>query len=146
MASIESILQLIVDRPGLTAAELGDELELASADVQSRLAKYITADKVRTDKKKIESGREVLTYFPGQSLVDEVDGVKRIVTASAAKRSAAPANVAPAASDFTFGFFSDGALSVSKGSREMRLTRDETARLLRFLDAINVELIASGGG
>lgn len=93
MASIESILQLIVDRPGMTASELGEQLELAPADVQSRLAKYIDNGQVKRDKKKVD-GRELLIYFPAQSLIDEADGVKRIVKPATAKRAAAAAAVA----------------------------------------------------
>lgn len=96
MASIESILQLIVDRPGMTASELGEQLELAPADVQSRLAKYIDNGQVKRDKKKVD-GRELLIYFPAQSLIDEADGVKRIVKPATAKRAAAAVAAPPAA-------------------------------------------------
>lgn len=141
MASIENILQLIVDRPGMTASELGEQLELAPADVQSRLVKYIDAGQVKRDKKKVD-GRELLTYFPAQSLIDEADGVKRIVKPAAVKRAAA-AVAAPPGTDFTFGFFSNGGLSIAKGTREIRLDRGETTRLIEFLDAINVDQISA---
>jgi hypothetical protein len=143
MASIESILQVIVDHPGFTAAQIADQVDLVASDVQSRLSKYITANKVRAERKKLEGdSREVIRYFPMQSLVNEVDGVTRIVTAAKAPRPPA-VNIESggAARAFTFGFFSDGALSVAKGSKEMRLTRAETTQLLEFLDCINIEKI-----
>ncbi|MFT0167528.1 hypothetical protein ACLKMY_00670 [Paraburkholderia mimosarum] len=144
MASVESILQFIVDRPGATANEIADELDMAANDVQSRLAQYIDAGKVKKDKKRIEGGREMLVYFPGQSLVNEVDGVKRIVTLAKRPRPPVADSERATPSEFTFGFFSDGSLSIGKGNKDIRLTRAETSQLLEFLDCINIEKIAAG--
>ncbi|RKE36678.1 hypothetical protein B0G76_2880 [Paraburkholderia sp. BL23I1N1] len=141
MASIESILQLIVDRPGLTANEIADEVDLVASDVQSRLVKHIESGKVKKDLKAVDGGRTVFTYFPGQSLIQEVDGVKRATTTSG-KTGPKPQALPGAASDFTFGFFSNGTLSISKGSKEIRLTRAEASQMIDFLDAINIEKIA----
>ncbi|TAM50189.1 MAG: hypothetical protein EPN57_20420 [Paraburkholderia sp.] len=142
MASIEKILQTIVDHPGFTAAEIGDELDMTAEDVQSRLKSYIDAGRVKRDKKKSEgSGRDVFIYFPAQSLVDASDG--RIVLLSRAPRT--PRTIATADESSTnearchFGFFSNGQVTVSKGSKEIKLSREETSRLLEFLDSINVE-------
>jgi len=140
MASIEKILQVVVDHPGFTAAELGDELDMSPEDVQSRLKPYIDAGKVKRDKKRAESGRDVLTYFPAQSLVDASDG--RIALLSRAPRATRAPMVGESASgepSCHFGFFSNGQVTVSKGSKEIKLSREETSRLLEFLDSINVE-------
>ncbi|WP_186169609.1 helix-turn-helix domain-containing protein [Burkholderia gladioli] len=139
MASTESILKLIVDRPGLTAAELADELDTTATDVQSRLAKYITSEHVKREKKKLEN-RDVWIYFPSQSLVNEGGGLNP----DAMKRAPRTPAAAAAPGVFTFGFFSDGALSIAKGSKEIRLTHDEAERLIKFLDAINIDRITAG--
>lgn len=142
MATTESILQLIVDRPGLTANEIADEVELVASDVQSRLAKYVEAGKVKKDLKQIDGGKTMLIYFPGQSLIQEVDGVKRIATLAKKPGPKPRDENADAPSDFTFGFFSNGTLSISKGNKEIKLTRAETSQMIDFLDAINIEKIA----
>ena len=141
MASIEKILQTIVDHPGFTASEIGAELEMAGEDIQSRIKPYIDAGKVKRDKKAAPNGRDVFTYFPAQSLVDASDC--RIVLLSRAPRT--PRSI-PAADESStsearchFGFFSSGQVIVSKGSKEIKLSREETSRLLEFLDSINVE-------
>lgn len=141
MASIEKILQTIVDHPGFTASEIGAELEMLGEDIQSRIKPYIDAGKVKRDKKAVPNGRDVFTYFPAQSLVDASDG--RIVLLSRAPRT--PRAIATADESPTsearchFGFFSNGQVIVSKGSKEIKLSREETSRLLEFLDSINVE-------
>ncbi|OJB11851.1 hypothetical protein [Burkholderia ubonensis] len=140
MPSIEQILQVIVDHPGRTAAEIASEVGLATADVQSRLVKYVDAGKVKKDTKKVDGFRDVFTYWPMQSLIREVDGTKQIVTLARGARTTAPEGDS-ADPSFTFGFFSNGVLSIAKGSKEIKLSPDETRRLLAFLDSINVEKI-----
>lgn len=141
MASIEKILQVVVDHPGFTAAEIGDELDMASEDVQSRLKPYIDAGRVKRDQKRAESGRQVLTYFPAQSLINESDGrIALLSRAPRAPRMASITDESPSSEPTChFGFFSSGQVVVSKGSKEIKLSREETSRLLEFLDSINVD-------
>ncbi|KVO95526.1 hypothetical protein WL21_32635 [Burkholderia ubonensis] len=142
MPSIEQILQVIVDHPGRTAAEIASEVGLATADVQSRLVKYVDAGKVKKDVKKVDGFRDVFTYWPMQSLIREVDGTKQIVTLARGVR-AAPADDDRPDPSFTFGFFSNGTLSIAKGSKDVKLSPAETRRLLAFLDSINIEKITA---
>ncbi|KWI90149.1 hypothetical protein WM08_14915 [Burkholderia ubonensis] len=142
MPSIEQILQVIVDHPGRTAAEIASEVGLATADVQSRLVKYVDAGKVKKDTKKVDGFRDVFTYWPMQSLIREVDGTKQIVTLARGGRAAPVDDDTPDPS-FTFGFFSNGTLSIAKGTKDVKLSPNETRRLLAFLDSINIEKITS---
>ena len=142
MPSIEEILKVIVDHPGRTAAEIASEVGIATADVQSRLGKYVDAGKVKKDVKKVDGHRDVFTYFPMQSLIREVDGTKQIVTLARGGRPPAVDGDAPDTS-FTFGFFSNGTLSIAKGTKDVKLSPAETQRLLAFLDSINIEKITS---
>ena len=142
MAAIEKILQVVVDHPGYTAAEIADELEMAPEDIQSHLKPYIDAGKIKRDKKRSEaSGREVLIYFPAQSLVNESDGrIMLLSRATRAPRALATSDEAPEVEPSChFGFFSSGQVVVSKGNKEIKLSRAETSRLLEFLDSINVD-------
>ncbi|KVL59299.1 hypothetical protein WT01_15845 [Burkholderia cepacia] len=144
MPSIEQILQLIVDHPGITAGELADQIGISTSDVNFRLIKYIEAGKVKKEPKPLESGGTVNRYFPMQSLIKEADGVKQIVTLP--RGGPRVPRVAPADGDgpdpsFTFGFFSNGTLSITKGTKEVKLAPAETQRLLAFLDSINIEKI-----
>ncbi|KVG33825.1 winged helix-turn-helix domain-containing protein [Burkholderia diffusa] len=142
MPSIEEILQVIVDHPGCTAAEIASEVGLTTADVQSRLVKYIDAGKVKKDVKKVDGHRDMFTYFPMQSLIREVDGAQQIVTLARGGRPQATDGDTTDPS-FTFGFFSNGTLSIAKGTKDVKLSPNETRRLLAFLDSINIEKITS---
>ncbi|RDU99188.1 hypothetical protein [Trinickia dinghuensis] len=148
MATLEQILQVVVDHPGYIAAEIADELEKLGQPVNAdeigpRLKTYVDAGKVKREKKTAPSGREVWAYFPMQSLVDVSDGTKRIVTHQRGRRTLNQLPGTDTASSVErtcdFGFFSNGHVTIVKGNKEIKLDREETSRLLEFLDSINVE-------
>ncbi|WP_176322442.1 MarR family transcriptional regulator [Burkholderia vietnamiensis] len=141
MTQIEKMLQLIVDRPGITSVEIADELEVTKDNVTTCLARFVQNEKVRLEKKPVEGTRPINAYFPGQSLVNEVDGVKQIVMPA---RRGRPARTAPPeGSDFRFGFFSNGALQISKNGKSVELLPGEASALIDFLDSINVDKIVT---
>lgn len=72
--------------------------------------------------------------------MDEKDGRKVIRTLAKAPRAA---RRIPEGSDLRFGLFTGASLTVEKGSKRIELTSAETAALIDFLDAINIERIAS---
>ncbi|CAB3764201.1 hypothetical protein [Paraburkholderia humisilvae] len=138
MSSVKAILQLIVDRPSITAAEIADELDMQAKNVQPLIHPYLNDGRVKSEKKPaVEGGASVNHYFASQTLLKEVDGVKQIVTRR--KPALAPATVGDGR--FSCGFFTDGRLSIVKDRKAIDLSREETTQLLAFIDAINIERI-----
>jgi hypothetical protein len=139
MSNVKAILKLIVDRPGITGAEIADELDMQAKNVQPLINPYINDGKVKVEKKPVNGSAPVNAYFAAQALVAEIDGVRQIVTRRDRPAGAAVADAGD--SRFSCGFFADGHLSIVKDRKTIELSREETAQLLAFIDAINIERI-----
>jgi hypothetical protein len=137
VSHVKSILQLIVDRPGITAAQIAEELDMQAKNVQPLIHPYLNDGRVKAEKKPVSGSAAVNHYFASQTLVKEVDGVRQIVTGR--KPAAVPGTFTDA--HFSCGFFTDGRLSIVKDRKTIDLSPDETQKLLAFIDSINIERI-----
>ncbi|WP_017880480.1 hypothetical protein [Burkholderia mayonis] len=141
MASVQQILQAIIDHPGSSGAQLAEQLDVDAKDIQPRIDPYIRQGRVIRDKKVMDGSSPINLYYPSDDLVREFDGTKQTVTKAARKAPAfTPTDAAPG--DFVCGFSTAGRLTVTKGRKTIELTREETSRLLKFVDCINIEAIA----
>lgn len=141
MATVKQILQAIIDHPGASGAQLGEMLDIDGKEIQPRIDPYIRQGRVIRDKKVMDGSSPINLYYPTDDLIREFDGTKQIVTKAARNSSAfTPADVA--SGEFVCGFSTAGRLTVTKGRKTIELTRAETARLLKFVDCINIEAIA----
>ncbi|MDS0794673.1 hypothetical protein NUV26_21120 [Burkholderia pseudomultivorans] len=138
MATVKQILQAIIDNPGFSGAQLGDMLDMDAKDIQPRIHTYISDGRVRCDKKPMDGSAPINLYYASAELVREFDGTNQTVTKAARK----VANLPAAPGDFVCGFSTAGCLTITKGRKTVDLTREETARLLAFVDCINIEAIA----
>lgn len=141
MASVKQILQTIIDHPGWSGAQLADELEIDAKDIQPRIDSYIRQGKVIRDKKVIDGSSPINLYYPSDDLVREFDGTKQVVTKASKNTLEFASEDGGAHGGFVCGFSSAGHLTITKGRKTIELARHETARLLKFVDAINVEAI-----
>lgn len=140
MATVQKILQAIIDHPGWSGAQLGELLDMDAKDIQPRVDPYIRQGRVIRDKKVMDGSSPINLYYPSDDLIREFDGTKQIVTKAARKAPAfAPRDAAPG--DFVCGFSTTGRLTITKGRKTIDLTREETTRLLKFIDCINIETI-----
>ncbi|HDR9585247.1 TPA: MarR family transcriptional regulator [Burkholderia stabilis] len=151
--TIDRILQHIVDHPGVNSAEIADALDIDSAGISGFLRSYIDDGRVSTEKGTAPSGREVNRYFPGQSLIREIDGVKQIVsgrqpagTRAALRAGGLDISTADPNASFACGLLSNGQLMIMQQRRSMTLARDETARLIAYLDSINIDSAVAPSG
>lgn len=141
MATIKQILQAIIDHPGSSGAQLAELLDMDAKDVQPRIQPYINKGQVRCDKKPMDGSSPINLYFASDDLVKEFDGTQQTVTKAPRKGpSFVPRDAAPG--EFVCGFSTTGRLTITKGRKTVDLTREETTRLLKFIDCINVEAIA----
>ncbi|QTD89441.1 hypothetical protein [Burkholderia anthina] len=138
MATVKQILQAIIDNPGFSSAQLGDMLDMDAKDIQPRIHSYIAAGRVRCDKRPMDGSSPINLYYASAELVREFDGTNQTVTKAARKVASHPA----APEGFVCGFSTAGRLTITKGRKTIDLTREETARLLAFVDCINIEAIA----
>lgn len=138
MATLKQILQTIVDHPGLSGAELGEMLDMDAKDIQPRIHPYISDGRVRCEKKPMDGAASINLYYASPELVREFDGTNQTVTKATRKTASLPA----ASDGFVCGFSTAGRLTITKGRKTVDLTREETARLLAFVDAINIEAIS----
>lgn len=143
MSTVKQILQLIIDHPGIAGAQIAEQLDMDAKDVQPRIDPYMRQGRVIRDKKVMDGSSPINLYYPSDDLIREFDGTKQTVTKAPSKTPAAPP--APSDSGFSCGFFTDGRLAITKHRRTLELTATETARLLKFIDAINVERITGAG-
>ncbi|WP_175845161.1 hypothetical protein [Burkholderia arboris] len=141
MATIKQILQAIIDHPGSSGSQLAELLDVDAKDIQPRIQPYITKGQVRCEKKPMDGASPINLYFASDDLVKEFDGTIQSVTKAPRKQVAfTPRDAAPG--DFVCGFSTAGRLTITKGRKTVDLTREETARLLKFVDCINVDAIA----
>ncbi|MEX3629344.1 MAG: hypothetical protein VB138_07470 [Burkholderia sp.] len=141
MATIKQILQAVIDHPGSSGAQLAELLDMDAKDIQPRIQAYINKGQVRCDKKPMDGAAPINLYFASDELVKEFDGTQQTVTKAARNSSAfTPTDVAPG--EFVCGFSTAGRLTVTKGRKTIDLTREETTRLLKFVDCINIDAIA----
>ncbi|MBU9231417.1 hypothetical protein DN523_29145 [Burkholderia multivorans] len=138
MATVKRILQAIVDNPGFSGAQLGDMLDLDAKDIQPRIHTYISDGRVRCEKKPMDGSSPINLYYASPELVKEFDGTNQTVTKAVRKVAHLPV----ATDGFVCGFSTAGRLTITKGRKTIDLTREETARLLAFVDCINIEAIA----
>lgn len=138
MATVKQILQAIIDHPGSSGSQLAELLDIDAKDIQPRIDPYISQWRVIRDKKVQDGASPFNLYYPSDELIREFDGTKQIVTKAARK----VVNLPPASDDFVCSFSTDGRLTITKGRKTVDFTREETARLLAFIDAINIEAIA----
>jgi len=138
VSTVKAILQLIADHPGMTGAEIADKLDMESKAVQPLINTYINDGKIKVEKKPVTGAAPVNAYFPSQSLMNDLDGVKQIVRGRG-RPSATVADAAPRT--FSCGFFTDGRISIVKDRKTIDLSPEETAQLLAFIDSINIERI-----
>ncbi|WP_175857062.1 hypothetical protein [Burkholderia anthina] len=138
MATVKQILQAIIDYPGSSGAQLGDMLDMDTKDIQPRIHAYINDGRVRCEKKPTDGSAPINLYYASAELVREFDGTNQNVTKAARKA----ANLPSAPDGFICGFSTAGRLTITKGRKTVDLTREETARLLAFIDCINIEAIA----
>ncbi|HDR8994811.1 TPA: hypothetical protein QDB40_004624 [Burkholderia vietnamiensis] len=141
MATVKQILQAIIDHPGSSGAKLAEMLDMDAKDIQPRVNPYIHKGLLHCEKKPMDGSSPINLYYPTTELIREFDEVKQTVTKAARNSSAfTPADAAPG--EFVCGFSTAGRLTVTKGRKTIELTREETARLLKFVDCINIEAIA----
>lgn len=141
MATVKQIIQAIIDHPGSSGAQLAEMLDMDAKDIQPRIDPYIRQGRVIRDKKVMDGSSPINLYYPTDDLIREFDGTKQTVTKVARNSSAfTPVDAAPG--DFVCGFSTAGRLTVTKGRKTIELTREETPRLLKFVDCINIEAIA----
>lgn len=138
MSTVKSIVKHIIDHPGATGAEIADALDMKAKDVQPLIHPYIDNGRIKVEKKPVAGASPVNSYFASQSLVKEIDGVRQVFTRRGRHQLDAAAD---SNGDFSCGFFTDGRLSIAKNRKSIELTADETSRLLRFIDSINIERI-----
>ncbi|MCA8059445.1 hypothetical protein [Burkholderia cepacia] len=141
MATVQKILQAIIDHPGSSGAQLAEMLDMDAKDIQPRIDPYMRQGRVIRDKKVMDGSSPINLYYPSDDLIREFDGTKQTVTKASRKPVAfTPNDVAPG--EFVCGFSTAGRLTVTKGRKTIELTREETARLLKFVDCINIDAIA----
>ncbi|MCA8183804.1 hypothetical protein [Burkholderia vietnamiensis] len=138
MATVKQILQAIIDNPGFSGAQLADALDMDAKDIQPRIQTYIAGGRVRCEKKPMDGSSPINLYYASADLVREFDGTNQTVTKAARKVASLPA----APEGFVCGFSTAGRLTITKGRKTIDLTREETARLLAFVDCINIDAIA----
>lgn len=138
MATIKQILQAIIDNPGFSGAQLADALDMDAKDIQPRIQTYIAGGRVRCEKRPMDGSSPINLYYASADLVREFDGTNQTVTKAARKVTSLPA----APEGFVCGFSTAGCLTITKGRKTVDLNREETARLLAFVDCINIDAIA----
>ncbi|KWH56322.1 hypothetical protein [Burkholderia cepacia] len=140
MATIKKVIRTIIDLPGSSDAQLAEMLDMSIEDVQLRIAPYIRMGSVVRDRKATDGASPINLYYPSDSLEREFNGAMPAVTKGVQKIPGCLPDD-EVLGDFVCGFSTAGCMTVKKGRKMIELSREETARLVRFVDCINIEAI-----